>query len=59
MRSTSVNEYISEITVTIKLNEKELGEEGGIEMKCQGKAEVHVEAKRPLVSGYSYYGTVE
>jgi hypothetical protein len=59
MRSTSVKEHVSEIIVTIKINEKEQEEEGGTETECHGKAEVHTSAERPLVSGYSYYGTAE
>ena len=57
--STSVDEYKSEITVTIKVNGNELCEEGAIEMEPHGNAEVRGEAKRPLESGYSYYGTIE
>jgi hypothetical protein len=59
MRSTSVKEHISEIIVTIKINEKEQEEERRIETESHGKAEVHSSAERPLVSGYSYYGTAE
>jgi hypothetical protein len=47
MKSTSAKVHVSEIIVTIKINEKEQAEE---------RAEVHSSA---LVSGYSYYGTAE
>ena len=59
IRSAPVEKYISEITVTIEVNKKESGEEGGTQMEHHGKAELDGEAKRPLVSGYSYYGTAE
>jgi hypothetical protein len=45
--------------VTIKFNKKGQEEERGKETERHGKAEVHMSAERPLVSGYSYYGTPE
>lgn len=56
MKPTSVKERISEIIVTIKINEKEQAEEKETETGIHDRAEVHSLA---LVSGYSYYGTAE
>ncbi len=56
MKLTSVKEHISEIIVTIKINEKEQAEERDTETGIHDRAEVHSSA---LVSGYSYYGTAE
>jgi hypothetical protein len=55
MKSNSAKEHVSEVTVIIKINEKEQ-EEKGTETDIHEKAEVHSSA---LVSGYSYYGTAE
>jgi len=56
MKPASVKEHISEIIVTIKINEKEQAEERETETGIHDRAEVHSSA---LVSGYSYYGTAE
>jgi hypothetical protein len=56
MKSTSVKEHVSEIIVTIKINEREQAEEREAEAEIRERADVHSSA---LVSGYSYYGTAE
>jgi hypothetical protein len=56
MKLNSAKEHVSEIIVTIEINEKEQAEERETETGIHDGAEVHSSA---LVSGYSYYGTAE